>query len=435
MALSKEDLLEVWRKSMDGAYTVPLEEEADGRGFDIIAAIAAVFARVADGMETTTQAMYLYEHSSQTAPESSGGVQASGTVTLTRTPPTDGEIELYEGDLICVFVRDPDGVDLFEVALELSADVTLIESVTPVNASVRAIRAGHHGNVPDTEGRSCAFLARTVLTVEDADTSGGNKIIDVGTGDSFDETILGAFVLFTDGPNEQTHQRRIIDIDTVGTAPNTTVIVDGPSLVSGSGNNDLQVVDINDIGVTVELNGDLSGGVHAWLDQLGSDRDIGRNPGESDTDYRERVRYLPDTIAPNAIERAISRILRPLGIPYEYIESRSVVGGGAWDHMPYDNPETYNSLTGRNQHIYQGNGFQYRGFYVVVERRYYGDFGFAWDDKYPSGQTPRSAWDFSFYDGYALGYYNDLFRLINEIEKTRASGVPWLLVLVDEGTL
>ncbi len=51
------------------------------------------------------------------------------------------------------------------------------------------------------------------------------------------------------------------------------------------------------------------GGVHGWLDELGSERNIHRAPGEPDDLYRERVGTPADVVSPNAIRRALSRSL------------------------------------------------------------------------------------------------------------------------------
>jgi len=131
---------------MPDSYTVPLEDEADGRGVDVIASIAAVMARVAADVETTTQAMYILPHSSQTAPPAAGATQATGALTLTRTPPTAGDINLLEGDPLVVNVLSPDNVESLETNIELDADVTMPSgSKGPVAATVRASRAGYQG--------------------------------------------------------------------------------------------------------------------------------------------------------------------------------------------------------------------------------------------------------------------------------------------------
>ena len=84
--------------------------------------------------------------------------------------------------------------------------------------------------------------------------------------------------------------------------------------------------------------------------------------------------------------------------------------GAAWDEFPYDNPNTSIFPEDGEQHFWQGNGFQYRGFYVVVERDGYGDAGWPLGIKYPGGVHPSNAWDYMAYDGYAAGFQSDLLR-------------------------
>jgi hypothetical protein len=428
MALTKEQLLDVWRATLPRSYTRPLEEENDGRGFDIISAAAAVMARVAAANETTTQAMYLLPHSIQTAPEAAGEARATGNVTLLRAAPTDGDLELEEGDLLQVELATIDGETIFEVGLELAADITLASgSPGPVTAAVRAARPGYQGNVEDTQGRSVVFLRRTVLSIESATSTATNDLTSSGSGDQFDEGMIGAFARFTGGSNLGTFPRRIVAFN----AP-ATVTVDGPALVAAN-DNFVDVVDINGLGVTAELDGDLTGGVHGWLDVLGKERAIGRNANEGDPDYRGRVRDLPDLVAPNSLLRAARRILQPIPIDFRIMESRSreEFPGAAWGLFPYDNPNTSLFPEDGEQHFWQGNGFERRGFYVVVERAGYGDPGWPFGAKWPGGAHPSNAWGVMAYDGYAAGFDADMRRLIEEIEKTRAAGVPWLLVLVD----
>ncbi len=428
MALTRDELLDIWRSVMPESYTIPLEEENDGRGFDVIEACAAVWARVAAAVETSTQAMYLLPHSSQTAPESAGEAQATGNLTLTRSAPADGPINLEEGDKLSVELATLEGVTIFEIGLELAVDVALAAgSTTPVTVAARAERPGYQGNVEDTQGRSVAFLRRTTATMQNAISNAGNRIASAASGDQFDEGMIGAFVVFTGGPNLATYPRRI-----TGFISPSTVTIDGPALVAGN-NNSLQVVDVNELGVSAELNGDLTGGVHGWLDELGKERGLGRNALEADPNYREQIKNLPDLVAPNALQRAARRILEPLGIKFRIMESRDLAqfAGAAWDEFPYDNPNTSIFPEDGEQHFWQGDGFEYRGFYVVVERQGYGDAGWPLGIKHPGGVHPSNAWDYMAYDGYAAGFWADLLRLIAEIEKTRVAGVPWLLVLVD----
>ncbi len=50
----------------------------------------------------------------------------------------------------------------------------------------------------------------------------------------------------------------------------------------------------------------MAGGVFGWLDALGADRGIARLSGESADAYRARLRQLPDTVTPAAIERFLA---------------------------------------------------------------------------------------------------------------------------------
>jgi hypothetical protein len=325
----------------------------------------------------------------------------------------EGPLELEEGDLLIVSLLTLNNVVVPNVTLELAVDLTLPASVTPVTVAVRSLRAGYFANVPDTAGYQVAFLARTTATLTNATTvvvaGFNNGIVDSGI-----------------GPNDLAYPRRILVYDDAS----SRVTVDGPPLVLGAGNN-LEVVDLVALGVTVELDGDLSGGVQGWLDAIGAERNLGRGADESDTTYRDRIRNLPDIVSYNAIYRAVSRILTPLGVSFRVMESRGRTDfiEPGWGQFAWDNPNT--DIQGLEQHLFQGDRFEYQGFYVLVERPSYGDSDWPFD-QHPGGVHPSAAWDFMSYDGDGSGgWWADLFRLINEVERVRAAGVPWLLVLVE----
>lgn len=83
-----------------------------------------------------------------------------------------------------------------------------------------------------------------------------------------------------------------------------------------------------------------TGGVDADLDQLGADRGIARQVGESDAQYRARVRSLPDTISPDAIQRSIAAVLVPFGSPaFDFEETWDPHYQTSWD-MPSNNVGT-----------------------------------------------------------------------------------------------
>jgi len=430
--LTKEQLLNVWRTVLDRSYTDPLENDGGGMGFDIVAAIAATLERASRAADVSTQALYILPHSIQTQPPSAGATKATGQIVLTRQPPTLGDLDLEEGDELLATLTTPDGTLVGAATLELAADVVLPEgSTAPVAVAARAARPGYAGNVPDTRGRILRFAERTTITVSDVTSNATTPatLEDTGDGSRFDAGMVGAWVRFTAGPNATDDPRRIRSVY-VGPS-STRLTLDGPALVAGS-DNVVQVVDLNTLGVVVSQDGDFSGGVHGWLDALGAERQIGRNPNEVDVDYRERVKELPDVVSPNALERAVSRILTPLGIPYRIFESRAdTIEGAAWDVHPWDDTAADVGLLKR-PHFWQGDGFEYRGFYVVVERTAISSVAAAWDyEPGVGGVTPSSAWDFSFWDGADFGFINLLRRVRDEVDKTRMAGVPWLFVLVD----
>lgn len=142
------------------------------------------------------------------------------------------------------------------------------------------------------------------------------------------------------------------------------------------------------------------------LDGLGSNREVSRALGETDDQLRVRIRSLPDVVSPDAIRRAVSRRLDPVGLPFDIIE--------IWEHRyqecydaPSPNPGTisYQPVPPtsplfdhtvfvlddprdpdpfRNRTL---DEVEYRGaFYVIVPNDItLLDYGFALDDP---GNTP-----------------------------------------------
>jgi len=419
---TKTQLIETWRDAFDESYTVPLEDEDDGRGVDVIYGFAAVMERASQGIETTTQAMYINPHSEQTAPPAAGAAKATGTLFLTRTVPAHGTVELKEGDLLEVTQLGTKGETLVVAEIELSADVTLVASAVDVPAAVVAVRAGYQSN--SGVRQSVRFKSRTIFTIDGVTTAGAtNTLTDTGGDDRFAEGMdEGVFVQFVTGANAGTTPRRI------ETASLGTVTVDGAALSNGTDN--IQIVGLDALGIEIEISVDLSGGLHAWLDQIGGERLIARNPSEADADYFERVRALPDTISPNAVLRAVGRILRPKSIPFEVIETRiqDEFAGFFYDLDPYDDPAA--TIDG-NRRLLLGAGFHKYGFIVLVERQNTGEFGFPYDDNPSVTLHPSNAYDVGVYDGYPAQFVADLLELVAEVDKTRASGVPWAIAIVE----
>jgi len=75
-----------------------------------------------------------------------------------------------------------------------------------------------------------------------------------------------------------------------------------------------------DTSIVAEQLDDAEGGVTGMLDLHAEDRGMPRFPGESDAQLRSRIRQLPDTTTPAAINRFLSSIFSPLGLPYWVFE-------------------------------------------------------------------------------------------------------------------
>lgn len=89
-----------------------------------------------------------------------------------------------------------------------------------------------------------------------------------------------------------------------------------------------------------------SGGAAPMLDGLGDDRGLPRRGGEGDDAYRVRLRTLPDTVSPQAIQRFLETMLTPYNAHAEFIELWDIRFQTCWD-APDDVPAapTYDPTT------------------------------------------------------------------------------------------
>jgi hypothetical protein len=76
---------------------------------------------------------------------------------------------------------------------------------------------------------------------------------------------------------------------------------------------------------------DASGGAAPMLDGLGVDRGMPRIAGEGDPAYRLRLRTLPDTVSPGAVDRAVSSIFAPYGKAHDLVETFEMTYQTCWD--------------------------------------------------------------------------------------------------------
>lgn len=205
---------------------------------------------------------------------------------------------------------------------------------------------------------------------------------------------------------------------------------------------------------------DAEGGQPPMLDGLGGDRGLPRNAGESDSAYKIRIRQLPDTVSPDAIVRAVTAYLAPLGATFDFIETFDPAYQTCWDcPSPNAGTPTYQMapvpIIDTNLFAYDDprpayppfrnrwlGDEDFRGAFIIVVPNFpaFEDNGFAYDDTATTpadlltteGYRSVGAYDLDanytashagFYDGFDLGkaaVYKGLLELLNRI---KAGGV------------
>lgn len=191
-----------------------------------------------------------------------------------------------------------------------------------------------------------------------------------------------------------------------------------------------------DLGVVVTNPASPTGGRTPMLDALGRERHIPRAAGESDDAYRERVATPADVVSPNAIIRAMNRVLVPLGIHGCFREvGRELLRGFFFDGDPTSvDPDVAfafdMNFTTRPADRYKLllDYTEFRAFFLIsVPPIGDGEFGFAFDD-HPTGAFDAAPYD-DFFDGYPIGQATLYRRLWNNIHTVIAGGVGFDIVL------
>lgn len=413
--LTKADLLQLWRRIFPDTFTVPIEETANGQGLDIYAAQAAQFARVSEAVTTSTQAYYLRPHSTQLAPPAGGPRAASGQVLISRTPPAIGDLVIQEGTAVVARILDPNGDLVDGPRFFLAATTVPAGSLGPIATTATAERVGYQGNV--SPHSITAFAERGRATISPATIEDGNVLRDNGAPDRFTAAMVGQFVRLVGGLNGGTFPRRILSFMEGATS---IVVVDGPPLLFP----DACVVEVEefaDVGLLVDQPAAMTGGRHGWLDAIGRDRNVARQPLEDDESYRDRIVELADVVSPGAILRAAARVLTPLGIPFRLLEARDPLGlrGFILDFDPFDFGDILDGA------VLLDADHEVRFFVLAVGIGNQGEFGFPWDGL---SYRPAAAWDWGFFDGYPVDYLAALAALWDAINRARAAGVGWVLV-------
>jgi len=190
---------------------------------------------------------------------------------------------------------------------------------------------------------------------------------------------------------------------------------------------------------------DIDRGQPATLDLHGKDRSIARSSNETDDEYRNRIRSLPDTVSPNAIRRQLEALFRPLGITFEYFEvfenkfqscynapttaaTNPTVGPFQPNLFVYNDPRL-----GEFNNRWLGEQHTGAAIVIVVPESFFATFGLAYDDA-AAVATPTNrgipAYDASgagAYDGEDLATQAFYLRLWDLLQKIKPSGCTVVL--------
>jgi hypothetical protein len=212
------------------------------------------------------------------------------------------------------------------------------------------------------------------------------------------------------------------------------------------------VVDWRDLGFEISAIQAATGGRDNVLKILGDERGLQQQPGESDDAFRRRAAKLPDMVSPNAINRAINRVLaeygywgraRDLGGPTT--GPRAAYRGVFYDVATIAAPgfvSVYDMYEPGD--VYPENGSMLQlsleesrwFFFVEVPRLGLGDWGPFYDES-PTISAGEglgyiaNAYDHAFYDGYPVTAYQIYARIYNTVDSIRMGGIGFTLLYAD----
>lgn len=441
---TQADLLALWRAILPRSYTLPIETEGGGEGFDLPASHARIWERVEGAANTSQQAYYLRLHSTQTGLTASGPRKATGTVELRRAAPALGDLVLPAGTVFEGHATDSYGGDLFIGRWLAVEAVTLPEgNGGPILVPVEAEFQGYTGNQGATGITILGALGRLEVPAVVASLTGFERVTtlaDNQTASRFSAGLVGRYVRLVDGSvplvsENRFDPRRVVSTYTDGgglVAIMVDLALDNAADVGKAVT--VEVEEWEDLGVTVTQPLPIEGGMPDALGAIGVDRNLGRTPDESDENYRRRLQTLADIITPASHVRILDRILGPLGIAYEYQETGTLdeLMGFTWGvhFWGVGQVEFLTKLPG-SELIGQGIVWlpaakHVRFFQVVVHRSSLGEYGFFWGEP----DSP-SFWSVGFWGGSPLGFNAVLAQLWAELNAARAAGVAFLILLID----
>lgn len=187
-------------------------------------------------------------------------------------------------------------------------------------------------------------------------------------------------------------------------------------------------------------------GQPATLDLHGKDRSITRSATETDTEYRNRVQSLPDTVSPNALIRQLDALFIPLGVTYEFFEifenkfqscynapdsatANPTVGNFQPNLFVYNDPRV-----GGFQNRWLGEQHTGAAIVILLPEVFFATFGLAYDDAATVVPANRGipAYDASgagAYDGEDLAAQALFLRLWDLLQKIKPSGCTVVIEL------
>jgi hypothetical protein len=466
----KGKFLELWKLLFPESYTEPIEMSGDGEGYDVPSMMAKIWQSVDSSMNVAQQGYFLMPHSVQTEKAALGARKALGQLQVRRTAPIHAPITIPAGTLIQARTSDSGPIEAPAAKYITTLPLTIgepgplplyIEAFLPGtawNLEAPPAIAGYGKGFPDDPAAPFPgspyhesdptpwYRWEFIRTGTLSDSSGFLTQDNVLALRGLTVESIGRHIYVYPETVQEVVFPRVITAFTQ-TGPNDVSVTFDPPIVGVAGEQaEWAVATYAELGVSLAQDytpaGDITGGLTGTLDAIGSDRRLGRAPGELDGSYRERIAALPEIITPNAIKNITGRILDQRGIPWEFLEvlpegmnvnTPGLMMGFTWDVHPYDFGQiaTLDKPFG-SQYVGQGGVFlpgSGRFFIIVVEYvKLSLDYGLTFDD----GPLP-AAWDGNMYDGN-FGIFDPIFlqaiqKLWASLNAARAAGIGFLIVL------
>ena len=194
------------------------------------------------------------------------------------------------------------------------------------------------------------------------------------------------------------------------------------------------MLDWKDLSFTIMEIEAFSGGRDDTLGLLGEERGSMRQTGETDDDYRERIANLADVVTPNAINRAINRVLSQYlfrGIAQDVQNGMTGLFLDALDAADFYTPGDIFPVDPYK--LLYTDALAYGGFEVLVPYLTDGEWGCSCDEGpivylEPEETFLGPAADCCFLDGgpvTAAATYSALWQTVNDI---KLFGVDWIML-------